>query len=191
MNAQTLRQLIRGPVGALETALDQPPADTLAHVPARGLALVCHPHPLHGGTMDNKVVQTLARADLQSGWRCLRLNYRGVGQSEGQWDEGHGETDDAKQALLAYAGEAEPILLAGFSFGGFIAAQLDGVVVVAPARPVAGTDADAPAVAEVGLFEAISWVQCARCGALVATSTDLLPYVELSSVVCHDCATSE
>lgn len=136
MNAQTLRQLIRGPVGALETALDQPPADTLAHVPARGLALVCHPHPLHGGTMDNKVVQTLARAVLQSGWRCLRLNYRGVGQSEGQWDEGHGETDDAQQALLAYAGEAEPILLAGFSFGGFIAAQL-AQRLSAAARPAA------------------------------------------------------
>jgi hypothetical protein len=73
----------------------------------------------------------------------------------------------------------------------FIAAQLGSVVVTAPARPVAGADADAPAVAEVGLFEAISWVQCARCGALVATSTDLLPYVELSSVVCHDCATGE
>jgi hypothetical protein len=74
----------------------------------------------------------------------------------------------------------------------FITAELAGVVVIVSARPVAGTGTAAPAVAETeGLVEAISWVQCVRCGGLVATSTDLLPYVELSSVVCHDCATSE
>lgn len=120
LNAHTVRQLWPGPSGALEVALDQPAAG----VAARGLALVCHPHPLHGGTMDNKVVQTLVRALLQLGWRTLRLNYRGVGQSEGRWDEGRGETDDAQQALLTAAAVDEPVLLAGFSFGGFVAAQL-------------------------------------------------------------------
>lgn len=70
----------------------------------------------------------------------------------------------------------------------FIAAELPGVVVIAPARPAAGTGASAETQ---GLVEAISWLQCVRCGGLVATSTDLLPYVELSSVVCHDCATGE
>jgi alpha/beta superfamily hydrolase len=120
MNAHTVRDMWQGPSGALEVALDLPTAD----VAVRGLALVCHPHPLHGGTMDNKVVQTLARAFLQLGWRTLRLNYRGVGKSEGQWDEGRGETDDAQGALLQAAEVGEPLLLAGFSFGGLVAAQL-------------------------------------------------------------------
>ena len=86
-----------GPSGALEVALDAPAAGESV----RGLALVCHPHPLHGGTLDNKVVQTLVRAFVQLGWRTLRLNYRGVGRSEGAWDEGRGETDDAHHAVLA------------------------------------------------------------------------------------------
>ena len=120
MNAHTQRQLWPGPSGALEVALDSPAPE----VEAKGLALVCHPHPLHGGTMDNKVVQTLVRALLQIGWRTLRLNYRGVGQSEGSWDEGRGETDDAQHALLGAAAPNERVLLAGFSFGGFVAAQL-------------------------------------------------------------------
>ncbi|MFM8696391.1 MAG: alpha/beta hydrolase [Betaproteobacteria bacterium] len=120
MNAHTKRRLLAGPSGSLEVALDVPPGPAQG----KGLALICHPHPLHGGTMDNKVVQTLARAFLQLGWRSLRLNYRGVGQSEGGWDEGRGETDDAQHALLAVAEPAEPLLLAGFSFGGFVAAQL-------------------------------------------------------------------
>ena len=115
-----MREIWQGPAGALEVALDQP----AAAVPAKGLALVCHPHPLHGGTLDNKVVQTLVRACLHLGWRTLRLNYRGVGKSEGRWDEGRGETDDAQFALHACAAADEPILLAGFSFGGFVAAQL-------------------------------------------------------------------
>lgn len=120
MNAHTVRQLLQGPAGALEVALDDPAPGTAV----RGWALVCHPHPLHGGTMDNKVVQTLVRALVQLGWRTVRLNYRGVGKSAGSWDAGLGETDDAQHALQAYAGADEPVLLAGFSFGGFVAAQL-------------------------------------------------------------------
>jgi alpha/beta superfamily hydrolase len=90
---------------------------------AKGLAFVAHPHPLFGGTMDNKVVQTLSRALVQSGWDCLRLNFRGVGQSEGVYDEGRGETDDVLEALRQLAPEG-PLALAGFSFGAFVTCQV-------------------------------------------------------------------
>lgn len=89
---------------------------------AKGLAVVAHPHPLYGGTMDNKVVQTLARAFVQTGWNCLRFNFRGVGASEGVYDEGQGETQDLL-ALIAQHAPAGPLALAGFSFGAFVAAQ--------------------------------------------------------------------
>jgi alpha/beta superfamily hydrolase len=120
MNALTQRGTLPGPAGLLETALDLPPAGT----PAKGLALVCHPHPLHGGTLDNKVVQTLARAFVALGYTSLRLNYRGVGASQGQWDEGRGEVDDALAALQAHRQPGQALVLAGFSFGAFVASQL-------------------------------------------------------------------
>jgi alpha/beta superfamily hydrolase len=93
-----------------------------AATPAKGLAFVAHPHPLFGGTMDNKVVQTLSRAFLQSGWDCLRFNFRGVGQSEGIYDEGLGETEDVIEALRQLEPKG-PLALAGFSFGAFVACQ--------------------------------------------------------------------
>lgn len=120
LNARTQRDLLRGPAGLLEVGLDEAAPGR----PAQGLALVCHPHPLHGGTMDNKVVQTLARAFAQLGWRVLRFNYRGVGKSEGQWDAGRGEVEDALCAVESVAKPGEPLLLAGFSFGGHVAACL-------------------------------------------------------------------
>jgi alpha/beta superfamily hydrolase len=89
---------------------------------AKGLAVVAHPHPLYGGTMDNKVVQTLARAFVQTGWNCLRFNFRGVGASEGVYDEGQGETQDLLM-LIEQCAPAGPLALAGFSFGAFVAAQ--------------------------------------------------------------------
>ena len=89
---------------------------------AKGLAVVAHPHPLYGGTMDNKVVQTLARAFVQSGWNCLRFNFRGVDASEGVYDEGQGETQDLLM-LIEQCAPAGPLALAGFSFGAFVAAQ--------------------------------------------------------------------
>ena len=89
---------------------------------AQGLAVVAHPHPLFGGTMDNKVVQTLARACVATGWNCLRFNFRGVGNSEGMYDEGRGETKDLL-ALVAQLAPNEPLVLAGFSFGAFVACQ--------------------------------------------------------------------
>ncbi len=118
MNTFTKRSEIAGPVGALSIAID-----TTTDVPSRGLAVVCHPHPLQGGTMDNKVVTTIARALTQRGWRTVRFNYRGVGQSAGSWDEGRGEVDDALAVIAAHRVAGEPLLLGGFSFGGFIAAS--------------------------------------------------------------------
>lgn len=117
MNPQTERLTIAGPAGALECAIDRP-----AGAP-RGVAVVCHPHPLHGGTMDNKVAQTLARAFVQLGYQAVRFNYRGVGASEGGFANAIGETDDAMAVIEKYRDPALPLALAGFSFGGFVAAN--------------------------------------------------------------------
>jgi hypothetical protein len=116
MNAQTVRQTIAGPAGAIECAIDTPTEGT------RGTAVVCHPHPQHGGTMDNKVAQTLARAFVQLGYRAVRFNVRGVGGSQGAWDEGRGEVDDALAVVQAFREPGQPLVLAGFSFGGYVAA---------------------------------------------------------------------
>ena len=120
MNAQTRRFTLAGPAGALEGALDLP--DTAP----RGIALVAHPHPLYGGTMDNKVAQTLARAFVALGYAAARINFRGVGKSEGKYDEGRGETDDMA-ALLAHMQQQYPglpVALSGFSFGTVVQARL-------------------------------------------------------------------
>jgi alpha/beta superfamily hydrolase len=117
MNPRTSRRQVAGPAGELECAIDAPDGQ------ARGLALVCHPHPLHGGTMDNKVVVTLARAHLQCGWRVARFNFRGIGASAGAWDEGRGEIDDALAVARALREGDEPLALAGFSFGAYVASH--------------------------------------------------------------------
>ncbi|ASU37329.1 alpha/beta hydrolase [Herbaspirillum sp. meg3] len=124
MNAQTQSFLIPGAVGQLECALDLPDPEQFAA--PRGLALVAHPHPLFGGTMDNKVAQTLARSFLALGYVTVRMNFRGVGKSEGVHDHGQGETDDMA-LLLAHMRTQYPDLplaLGGFSFGTFVQAQL-------------------------------------------------------------------
>ncbi|OGA97472.1 MAG: alpha/beta hydrolase, partial [Burkholderiales bacterium RIFCSPHIGHO2_12_FULL_69_20] len=107
--------------GAIDCAIDEPAAGAVP----RGVAVLCHPHPQHGGTMDNKVVQTLARAFVQLGYRAVRFNFRGVGGSAGVWDEGRGEIDDALAVIAAQrlAALGLPLALAGFSFGGYVAAQ--------------------------------------------------------------------
>ncbi|MDQ6923578.1 MAG: alpha/beta hydrolase [Pseudomonadota bacterium] len=110
------RGSIAGPAGALEVALNVPEG------PVRGIALIAHPHPLQGGTLDNKVVQTLAKTFAALGYAAARFNFRGVGKSEGQFDDGVGETDDALAALAAAKlefGEL-PVVLAGFSFGSYV-----------------------------------------------------------------------
>jgi len=121
MTPRTRRETVAGPAGRLECAVDAPEGEP------HGFAIVCHPHPQFGGTMDNKVVQTIARAVVQVGWTSVRFNFRGIGASEGAWDEGRGELDDAQAVLDAYrAGEmrGRRFLLGGFSFGGWIASAL-------------------------------------------------------------------
>jgi uncharacterized protein len=116
MNAQTERLEVPGPAGRMQVLRDQPAGA------ARGVAVIAHPHPLFGGTMDNKVVQTVARAFVQCGWTAVRFNFRGVGTSEGAHDEGRGEASDL-QALVEAIAPQGPIALAGFSFGAYVAAQ--------------------------------------------------------------------
>jgi alpha/beta superfamily hydrolase len=114
------RLSIDGPAGPLEAIVEDP------GLPGEGYAVLCHPHPLHGGTMDNKVVVTLARAFRETGIPTLRFNFRGVGSSAGTYDHGNGETADA-DAVAAYGALRWPdrrLLLAGFSFGAFVALRL-------------------------------------------------------------------
>jgi len=105
---------IAGAAGKLEALLEEP--ETMHPLEA---ALVCHPHPQHGGTMHNKVVYRLARGLRKSGSVVLRFNYRGVNMSEGEYDRGYGETDDSRAALdeLQRRYPGLPLLAAGFSFG--------------------------------------------------------------------------
>ena len=115
MNAQTERLTLTGPAGAIEALRDQAATDSSP----RGVAIVAHPHPLFGGTMDNKVVQTVARAFVQSGWTTVRFNFRGVGATAGTYDEGRGELEDLL-AVVEQVAPQGPIALAGFSFGSFV-----------------------------------------------------------------------
>ena len=120
MNAHTQRLMLQGEAGAIE-ALRDAPTDTPAAA-SKGVAIVAHPHPLFGGTMDNKVVQTLARAFVQCGWTVVRFNFRGVGASEGQHDNGQGEAHDLVQVVAQVAAQG-PLAMAGFSFGSFVASH--------------------------------------------------------------------
>jgi alpha/beta superfamily hydrolase len=126
MRAATRRETVRGPAGGIECAVDEP------QQAARGVALIAHPHPLFGGTLDNKVVQTLARAMVELGYAAWRPNFRGVGRSEGRYDEGHGEVDDLA-AVLEHLKANRPVL-AGFSFGAAMQAKL--AARIAPERLV-------------------------------------------------------
>lgn len=118
MNTSTERLTLQGQAGAIEALRDTPSEGAAA----RGVAVIAHPHPLFGGTMDNKVVQTLARAFVQCGWTAVRFNFRGVGASAGVHDEGRAEADDFVAVLSQLAGDA-PVALAGFSFGAFVASH--------------------------------------------------------------------
>ncbi len=113
MNVHTQKSSIQGPAGLIEIAQDLP-----AEL-SKGVAVIAHPHPLFGGTMDNKVVQTLARAFTQCGWTAVRFNFRGVGASVGTHDNGLGELDDLL-AVVRHAAPAGRLALAGFSFGAFV-----------------------------------------------------------------------
>ncbi len=126
---------VPGPEGDLEGVLSIPEEDEGAHI-----AVICHPHPLHGGTLSNKVVHTAARACCDLGAPSLRFNFRGVGDSAGAWDGGDGETDDAL-AACRWLGERFPgrrLWLGGFSFGAYVAMRAaagirpESIVTIAP-----------------------------------------------------------
>lgn len=124
------RGTVEGPAGALEVVVETPAADAYA------AAVICHPHPRYGGTLDNKVVFTLARAARNAGLAAVRFNFRGVGASAGVYDEGRGELDDCRAVLdwaAAHASVEGPVL-AGFSFGAAIALRAAAEV---PARGLA------------------------------------------------------
>lgn len=142
MRASTRREFVAGPAGRIECAVDAPEGEV------RGAALVAHPHPLYGGTLDNKVVQTLARAFVELGYEAWRPNFRGVGETEGTHDEGRGELEDLRALKDRLSGK--PLVLAGFSFGASLQARL-----AAEASPrwlvlvgIGITRLEAPAVAE-------------------------------------------
>jgi alpha/beta superfamily hydrolase len=138
---------IAGPAGNLEALLDTPASATSSAV-----AVICHPHPLHGGTMTNKVVHTLAKAFNDVGAPALRFNYRGVGASVGTYDDGNGETHDAL-AVLDWVAQRWPgaqLWLGGFSFGGAVAiraavasSHVARLVTVAPAIRKVSVDSSA------------------------------------------------
>jgi alpha/beta superfamily hydrolase len=121
---------VAGPAGRLEVVAADPGGTR------SGIALIAHPHPLHGGTMENKVVVTLAKAFVEMGYVAVRANFRGVGQSEGGFAEGLGETEDILAVAEYMRGEAGdlPFALAGFSFGG--AVQTRAAQTLSPRRMV-------------------------------------------------------
>jgi alpha/beta superfamily hydrolase len=148
MNSSTQKFQMAGPAGSLEGLVDEPsnpPFDV-----SRGTVVIAHPHPLFGGTMDNKVVQTLARAFVQAGWRAVRFNFRGVGASEGVYDHGNGELQDLLAVVQHMAPEGR-LSLAGFSFGAFVTSHaLLALAVREPEQVVlVGTAASRFAVAPV------------------------------------------
>ncbi len=131
--AEVTRARIAGAAGNIEVASSR-------RTGARGIAVIAHPHPLFGGTMDNKVITTLAKAFFDAGIAAYRFNFRGVGATEGTHDEGRGEADDLLRVIEHARGEAAdlPLYLAGFSFGGAVAvraserADFKQLILVAP-----------------------------------------------------------
>ncbi len=142
--------LLEGAAGSIEVATNRP-----AQSPRLGTALICHPHPLHGGSMQNKVVTTSERALRELGLSTLRFNFRGVGQSQGSYDEGRGEGEDLL-LLAQWVRTARPrdaLWLAGFSFGAFV--SISHAAAIAPAQLISL----APPLGR-WQFEAIAYPQC-------------------------------
>jgi alpha/beta superfamily hydrolase len=127
MNKNSEKFTLAGGAGLIEAVLDYPEGAP------RGVALVAHPHPLYGGTMDNKVAVTLARTFVGLGYVTARMNFRGVGASEGVHDHGHGETDDMGllHAHMVQQFPGLPVALSGFSFGTYVQSQLQQRLIAA------------------------------------------------------------
>ena len=151
---QAERTSLPGPAGPLQALIETPVIEGQGPQPVSAFAVVCHPHPLYGGSLDNKVVYTVARTLEQLGAPAIRFNFRGVGASAGSYDAGRGETADAL-AVIAYGRRRWPnaaLWLAGFSFGGAVAVRAAGeagpqrLIAVAPGiTTIAVTDAAPPA----------------------------------------------
>jgi alpha/beta superfamily hydrolase len=151
---QAERTSLPGPAGPLQALIETPVIEGQGLQPVSAFAVVCHPHPLYGGSLDNKVVYTVARALEQLGAPAIRFNFRGVGASAGSYDAGRGETADAL-AVIAYGRRRWPnaaLWLAGFSFGGAVAVRAAGeagpqrLIAVEPGiTTIAVTDAAPPA----------------------------------------------
>jgi hypothetical protein len=124
---QARELLITGAAGQIEALVAAPRAD----IPPSGIAVICHPHPLFGGALSNKVTYTLAACALRAGYHALRFNFRGVGRSQGVHDQGRGEADDTLRVVewMREQLPGAPLLLAGFSFGAFVS-----IKAAAPAR---------------------------------------------------------
>lgn len=161
MRAHAKTQLIKGPAGQLEVRLQA------ANLPAgkqKKLLVLCHPHSLYGGSMNNKVITTIENAACKQGFSTLCLNFRGVGKSEGEYDAGNGELEDLKAAVswgLAMV-EADTLHLAGFSFGSFVALQaltsFDVASLLTVAPPVGLYDFSKIQLPEYALAGEFQWV---------------------------------
>jgi alpha/beta superfamily hydrolase len=150
VNAATRKLSLSGAAGAIEAVIDVP-ALADGEQP-RGVAVVAHPHPLFAGTMENKVVQTLARAFVACGWSAVRFNFRGVGATQGVYDEGRGEMDDLLAVVDQAVPAGMPLALAGFSFGAFVTTHaMQALWAVRPVEKLVlvGTAASRFQVAEV------------------------------------------
>jgi alpha/beta superfamily hydrolase len=194
------RLLLPGPAGNLEVVVSDPGAGR------QGLALVAHPHPLHGGSLDNKVVQTLAKTFFRQACVAVRMNFRGVGASDGVFDGGRGETQDwlvVAQVMRDRFGEL-PLSLAGFSFGAFVQAQVaqelqpQRLVLVAPAVgrfPLAAVPEHTLVVhgeqdEVVTLAEVLDWARSQSLSVVVLPGTGHFFHgklVELARIVQRSC----
>jgi uncharacterized protein len=170
---------IAGPAGALQTLLEEPTREPGQTGPRAGFGVICHPHPQFGGTMTNKVVHVIARTLQEQGLPTLRFNYRGVGSSVGQYDEGRGETLDAL-AIIAWGRNRwpeAPLTLAGFSFGAMVA------LLAAPEARPARLITVAPAVANLHYAQ----VQQPACPWLIVQgeADEVVDYRAVSAFAAH------
>ncbi|MBW5802860.1 alpha/beta fold hydrolase [Coxiella endosymbiont of Ornithodoros amblus] len=164
--------LIQGPVGQLEVTITRPKV-----IEKSMTGIICHPHPLHGGTINNKVVATLAKALDKLGLKTVRFNFRGVGKSQGQYDNGVGEAEDLKSVLrwVKHSWPQDDIWLAGFSFGAYIAAK------VANSQKIARLISIAPPVFYEG-FDALTQMTAAWL-IIQGDQDEVVPFEQLKAFV--------
>lgn len=201
MKARTNENIdVAGPAGRIEAVVNDPGDSRI------GYAIIAHPHPLHGGTMDNKVVQTLAKTFYALGYAAVRFNFRGVGTSEGEFDNGRGELEDLlaiEHFAVARFGRVEK-LLAGFSFGSYVAATAaeqikpKQLILIAPAVghfPIAALSTDALVVHGenddvVALASVLDWARPQQLPVVVFPGTGHFFHgvlIELQNLVARYC----